>query len=229
MATDQGITQQEFDRAVEWVRADRCSWEEAVRLARFSKAAPPAPEEEAARERDRRDDSYDEDPDDGQVARAKTKPLRLEDDETDDDRVPRPRQLKEPQVVRRRSGHDDGDDDDDDSGGRRAGNGRGRRQQTDALIAKVAEGRCVGCGREPAGSVWVKSASAEEDKDLDGKHEHPQSHSYLVPMCLSCKEGDEADEAGETAVHSRHSKGRGDVLRYNRAARLQAEARDRDR
>jgi hypothetical protein len=219
MATDQGITQQEFDRAIAWVRADQCSWEDAVRLARFSKMDPPPPEEEAARERDRRDDRHDDDPDDGQVARAKTKPLRLEDDEDDDD-VPRPRQVKEPPVVRRRSGHQDDDD-------RRAGNGRGRRQQTDALIAKVAEGKCVGCGKTPAGSVWVKSATADEDKDLDGKHEHPESHSYLVPMCTDCKQSDEADEAGETAVHARHSKGRGDVLRYNRAARLQAEARNR--
>jgi hypothetical protein len=207
------LSPQTFDRAIAFVRANQCSWEDAVRLARYSKMDPPPVEERDARERDDRDDRYDDEDRNRDPARTRTKPLRLEDDQDDDDRVPEPRQLKEPQVVRRRSGHDDEDDEED-------------RRKIDAALAKVARGKCVSCGRKPAGSAWLKNADASEEESLDGKHEEKQTRSYLVPMCPSCKQEADADEVGETEVVKRHAKARGDCNRFNHSALLAARRRE---
>jgi hypothetical protein len=237
MTTERPLSQYECDRAIAFMR--RCAsrgesptWDYAVRYARY------------ARDDSRDDDAYD---DRDRPHRPRSKPLRLTDADADDDRddmppISRPeeegvRRPRRPRQDDDDTGDDDDNrparrrvalDDDDDGGDLRTRGGRDRRKRNiDALLARVAKGKCVNCGKQPAGSVWTKTPDQDEEQDLDGDPEDKPSGTYLVPMCLDCKRGDDADEVGETEVAKRHSRARGDCLKYSRSVRLFNEARDR--
>jgi hypothetical protein len=229
MTTERVLTESECEKAISFMRrcasrGEAVTWEHAIRYSRFARDDP------------RDDDEYD---DRDRPHRPRTKPLRLTDADSadDDDSTPRPRVVKEPVVTRPRQDDDDTDDDTDnrparrlparqDDDDRRPGS-RSRRRQVDAVIEQVGKEPCASCGKRPAGSVQVRHVSADEDRDLDGDHEDPESRSYLVPMCQDCKGSDDADEVGETELHKRHSRGQGDCNRYSRAVRLAAEVRNR--
>jgi hypothetical protein len=225
MTTERPLSQAEADKAIDFMRrcasrGEAVTWAHAIRFAKYAKDP-----------RDDEDDRYDdEDPDDGQVARGKTKPLRLtDDDDSEDDSAPRPRVVKEPQVVRRPDRDvEDADDDDDGAGEDRRGSRRARpkpqrrRPELDAMLERVTAQPCASCGKTPAGSAEIKVPAKDEREDLD-----PDKGAYLIPLCPDCKNSPDGQEAAEVEVHKRHARENGDCNKYSRSVRLFNEARDR--